>query len=512
MATEHVEIERKFDVATSFALPDLTGVAGVGSVAAPAERRLEAVYFDTPDLRLARARITLRRRTGGPDGGWHLKLPAAGGARRELHAPLGPDTGIPPRVLTRPLTGILRGAPPAPVAELRTHRVVTILQDGGGRVLAEVADDRVTATVPAPGPGEAASVRSWREVEVELVDGEDAVLAKVEDVLVAAGARPSESASKLARALEGPLATGTAPGAGAGSPGKDGARAGDVVLTAVRAQVSALQDADLMLRTDQPDAVHKLRVAGRRLRSIFAAFRSVLDRAATEPLRRELKWLGLQLSEVRDDEVALARLADLVTAQPRELVLGPVAARLRQARIQEATAGTARALDTLTDPRYLRLLDDLHGLLADPPVTATASRGPRSVLRKAVRRAGRRLRRRVDAAKSMDHRQPTALHDVRKAAKRLRYTGEVARPELGRRMKALVGTVEDVQEVLGDRQDTFLTREHCRRLGIAASAAGENAWTYGRLHGLEEAQAERDEREFWTRWPALRAHLAAATR
>lgn len=193
-------------------------------------------------------------------------------------------------------------------------------------------------------------------------------------------------------------------------------------------------------------------------------------------------------------------------------MLGPVAARLGQARIQERTAGTARALDTLADPRYLRLLDDLHALLVHPPFTATAARGARPVLRKAVRRAGRRLRRRVAAATSIDDRPPTALHDVRKAAKRLRYTGEVARPELGRRMKALVGTVEDVQEVLGDRQDTFLTREHCRRLGIAASAAGENAWTYGRLHGLEEAQAERDEREFWTRWPPLRAHLAAATR
>jgi CHAD domain-containing protein len=511
MASEHVEIERKFDVATSFALPDLRGVAGVGSVAAPAEHRLEAVYFDTPDLRLARARITLRRRTGGPDAGWHLKLPSAGGARRELHAPLGPGLGpgTPPRTLTGPVAGILRGAPPAPVAELRTHRVVTALQDGDGRVLAEVADDRVTATVPAAGPGEAAAVRSWREVEVELVDGEDAVLVRVEDVLVAAGARPSESPSKLARALEGQLPAGTTSGQVTGTSGKG---AGDVVLAAVRAQVSALQDADLMLRTDQPDAVHKLRVAGRRLRSIFAAFRSVLDRSATDPLRSELKWLGSQMSEVRDDEVALARLEDLVRAQPVELVLGPVAARLQQARIQEVTAGTARALDTLADPRYLRLLDDLHALLAHPPFTATAARGARPVLRKAVRRAGRRLRRRVAAATSIDDRPPTALHDVRKGAKRLRYTAEVGRTELGQRVKSLVAAVEGVQEVLGDRQDTFLAREHCRRLGIAAAAAGENAWTYGRLHGLEEAQAERDEREFWARWPALRKDIKAATR
>jgi CHAD domain-containing protein len=256
-----------------------------------------------------------------------------------------------------------------------------------------------------------------------------------------------------------------------------------------------------------------MRVAGRRLRSIFAAFRSVLDRAATEPLRDELQWLGQQLSDARDDEVALARLEDLVAAQPEELVLGPVAARLQKTRIQEAGEGTARALDTLADPRYLRLLDHLYGLLSDPPVTDTAARRARPVLRKAVRRTGRRLRRRVAAARgSAGHEQPAALHEVRKAAKRLRHTGEVAAPELGRRVEALVASAEDVQDVLGDRQDTLATRERCRRLGIAAATVGENAWTYGRLHALEEARADQAEREFWAGWPAIRAKIRSATR
>ena len=89
MTTEHVEVERKFEADETFSLPDLTGVGEVAAVGDPEEQSLEATYYDTPDLRLLRSRVTLRRRTGGADAGWHVKLPAAGGARRELHQPVG---------------------------------------------------------------------------------------------------------------------------------------------------------------------------------------------------------------------------------------------------------------------------------------------------------------------------------------------------------------------------------------------------------------------------------------
>src|SRR5436309_14282515 len=59
--TQHLEIERKFDVPPSFVLPDLAGTPGVVGVSGPEQRELEAVYYDTPDLRLARARVTMRR-------------------------------------------------------------------------------------------------------------------------------------------------------------------------------------------------------------------------------------------------------------------------------------------------------------------------------------------------------------------------------------------------------------------------------------------------------------------
>jgi CHAD domain-containing protein len=104
----------------------------------------------------------------------------------------------------------------------------------------------------------------------------------------------------------------------------------------------------------------------------------------------------------------------------------------------------------------------------------------------------------------------TGLHDVRKAAKRLRYTAEVAGPLLGRRTRRVRKWAKRVQETLGERQDTVLTRERCRTLGLAAAAAGENAWSYGRLHALEQARARQAEEAFWRLEPSVAVALRRA--
>jgi CHAD domain-containing protein len=521
VAEEHLEIERKFDVTETFALPDLAGVPGVAEVRPPVEHALEAAYYDTVDLRLARGRVTLRRRTGGTDAGWHVKLPAEAGARRELHSPVGRAAATPPKAVLEPVLGIVRRAPVTQVATLRTRRLVTELVDAEGRVLAEVADDQVTGTALPAGPGEAAVVTVWREVEVELVDGDDAVLADVAEALLEAGALPADAPSKLSRVLADRLAAleGTLlPPAGGEEQGekktkKDGtsaAPAGEVVRAALQLQVRALQDADLMVRTGQPDAVHQVRVACRRLRSLLAAFRPVLDRAHTDPIRAELAQVGTALSPARDGEVALAHLRELLAAQPPELVLGPVAARLQQAAVKEEHDGEAQARRTLGSSAYLQLRDDLDALVAEPPLTDDAARPADEVLREVLARTGHRLRRAVAAAQDSD--DPEAVHAVRKSAKRVRYTAEAAVPVLGRPVAELVGALKGVQDVLGDRQDTFVTRPLCRLLGLQAFAAGENAWTWGRLHALEQARSEQAEQEFWLRWPELRPVLKAATR
>ena len=201
-ADSMIEIERKFAVGADFAVPDLSGVPGVASVTGPRTYHLTAVYWDTPGFRLAAAHITLRRRTGGTDAGWHLKLPA-GTERREVHAPLEAGTDTVPAELAGLVSGVTRDLPLHPIARLQTARTVRHLTDSAGLVLAEVADDQVTGSLPEPdGPAGSWQVSSiWREVEVELDHGTTGLLRDAGQVLLAAGAQPSPAASKLSLLL-----------------------------------------------------------------------------------------------------------------------------------------------------------------------------------------------------------------------------------------------------------------------------------------------------------------------
>jgi inorganic triphosphatase YgiF len=210
-ADDKIEIESKYSVSADFVMPDLAGLPGVASVTPPRTYHLTAVYGDTPDFRLATAHITLRRRTGGTDAGWHLKLPA-GTARREVHAPLEAGTDAVPGRLSDLVSGWAGGRPLRPIARLQTARTVRHLVDASGCVLAEVADDQVTGSLPEPGgaggPGyadgsdDAWRVSStWREIEVELDHGSADLLAAAGKLLLNAGARPSPAASKLSLLL-----------------------------------------------------------------------------------------------------------------------------------------------------------------------------------------------------------------------------------------------------------------------------------------------------------------------
>ena len=111
------EVERKFDADPAMSLPDLTGEAG--SVGEATQSLLDATYFDTADARLARHHITLRRRTGGDDAGWHLKLPAGQDERTEVRLPLGRATRTVPAALVREVRAIVRERPLVPVATAR---------------------------------------------------------------------------------------------------------------------------------------------------------------------------------------------------------------------------------------------------------------------------------------------------------------------------------------------------------------------------------------------------------
>ena len=201
---EQIETERKYDVDAGFVLPDLAGAGGSVSMAPPDVQLLEATYYDTDDLRLITARITLRRRTGGDDAGWHIKLPVGGDTRREVHFPLGPPGRVVPGEIAAEVARWSGGAPLRPVARLETHRTVRRLVSESGEVLAEVADDQVTGSRPDPADPETWRLQdTWGEVEVELKSGTPGLLDEAAAGLAAAGAKPSRSASKLARVLYG---------------------------------------------------------------------------------------------------------------------------------------------------------------------------------------------------------------------------------------------------------------------------------------------------------------------
>ncbi|MEU6864898.1 CYTH and CHAD domain-containing protein [Streptomyces sp. NPDC046876] len=545
MADTKREIERKFEFTTAKAarrgIPDLAGTARIASVADRGTVDLDAVYYDTPDQRLAADGLTLRRRTGGADAGWHLKLPVSPGVRDEIGAPLS-DTV--PRSLAALLRSRVREGGLEPRVRLLSSRRVSHLLDADGTVLAELSTDSVRAEAGQTGEGQAGAgqrgagqagagqaggrpadagqaaavgragagaVATWTEIEVELAEGTDpALLDAVEKTFRKAGIRVSDSPSKLARAL---AETGTAP-APRPAPGPAEDTAGAHVLAYLRLQRDALVAQDPAVRRALPDSVHQMRVASRRIRSAFKTFRKVLDRTATDPLGEELRWLAAELGVDRDQEVLHARIQDHVAGLPRPLLQGPVRGRLRTWHAARRSGSRRRALAALDSKRYLALLDALDALLADPPLRPAADKPARKVLPKAVLRDHDRLARRIAAALDLDPgtERDHALHDARKAAKRARYAAEAATEALGKPAKRQAKAMKAVQTLLGEHQDSVVARDALRDIGLQATAAGDSAFTWGVLYAREEALAATCERELPDVWakacePARRAAL-----
>jgi inorganic triphosphatase YgiF len=201
---DHLETEQKYDADAGFVLPELGNLPELGGrrPADPKRIYLSATYFDTEDLDLIQHKITLRRRVGGQDEGWHLKLPVRKDTRQEVHVPLdeGADGSVPARLAAR-VEDITAGQRLRPVAILDTQRTVVTLPGPSGDALVEVADDLVTAIRFGETDSEP---MTWREIEVEALSpgsGAAAMLETVGKALREAGARPSASGSKLARVL-----------------------------------------------------------------------------------------------------------------------------------------------------------------------------------------------------------------------------------------------------------------------------------------------------------------------
>jgi CHAD domain-containing protein len=473
--SRHLEVERKFEVFESTVSPSFEGLSSVARVERHPAQQLNAVYFDTPAHDLAVRHVTLRRRTGGTDAGWHLKLPAGPDARTEVRRPLGePDNDTVPDELLDVVLAIVRDRPVAPVARISTTRTIDVLYGPDGAAVAEFCDDHVVARAEDDEDSE----QQWREWELELAEGADRdLLDRLTYRLLDAGAAPAGHGSKLARVLE----SGDSDGAEAVAP------SADPVHRAVAEQVEQLVEWDRAVRADVYDSVHQMRVTTRKIRSLLQASEGAFGISDDAWILDELRQLAAVLGVARDAEVLAERYEKGLDELPEELVRGPVRERLVDGAKKHYKAGWRRSLIAMRSQRYFRLLDALEGLVAaEPPPTQPGEEPLDLTIDSAYRRVRKAAKR---AARAASEDRDEALHRIRKGAKRLRYTAAATGAD------KVSGRAKTIQTLLGDHQDSVVSRTHLSHQAETAHAAGEDTFTYGLLYQLEDDLARRSRQQ-----------------
>jgi CHAD domain-containing protein len=421
--------------------------------------------------------------------------------------------------LTAYLVAYLRGAAAAPVVRLETRRTTLPLYGDDGVHLADLADDRVSAHSlgDAAAGGESATgawTQEWREWELELVHGSPDIFPAAAESLAAAGARPAGHSSKLAKALQG---TGDAPvpGPAAKKPRKPRNKGpvSDLLAAYLAAQVNEILAHDPGVRLEEPEAVHDLRSATRRARSALAAYKRLYQAGPVQHLRDELKWLGTVLGGPRDAEVMLARLRGHVAELPADTASDAMKARLEEDLGNRLDTASRKLQNALLSERYFRLLDELEGFLASPPVLAKGAAPARKAARKLVDRAAKRMRREIRKVKRMrkeDH--ETVLHQVRKDAKRLRHVAESVGPVYGKPAAKVAKSAHRLQKILGDFQDGVIARDLMVELAAAPELPETVASGYISLHTRQVQLAAEAEAKFWKKRKKLEKRAQGGVR
>jgi CHAD domain-containing protein len=493
------EVETKFGVHGLFVLPELVDPeAGIVATESRPRLTLRATYVDTPSLRLARDRITVRHRTGEGAPRWTLKLPRtppAEGLQREETSVAGAVASVPGE-LQQLLTGALRGETLRPVAVLRTVRDTVVLLDSAGGVLGEVVDDTVSLLEGRR------VVSRFREIEIERGDADhaDPACRAAGARLLEAGAVAGEQLPKVVRAL-GPKAQQPSdlpapPAVGPRSP------AGDLVLWSLRSGLRRLLAHDIGVRRAEPDAVHQMRVACRRLRSDLRTFADLIDDSRAATLREELAWLADSLGEARDLEVLIERVVKTAGEDPlTALDAGGVAAvgRLLAAQEEAALQATQAALE---QQRYVDLLNLLVQTAAEPTLTELAERPCREVLPGLVGSVWQHLAKRASKLRVDD--PDVSWHKARILAKRARYAAEVAAVALGKPAKVTAAAAAELQEILGEHQDAAVAADRVLALAPLAPRDLSLAITCGRLAERERAHVHQSRRTFGGVWKDAR--------
>lgn len=452
-----------------FVLPELAGTP-------IAPRRFTSTYFDTADLLLASQGITLRRRVQNRKGLWQLKLPR-GVARLEVEEPGGPLH--PPGPILSLLTAALRGSEVTAMATIRTLRTGIVVEEGERRI-AEVVYDRAQVL-----QGGRISNR-FSEIEIELLEGDEADLKSIESALRQAGAWVGDQRPKAFRALN---LTPIKPGAQRRPTTELGQ-----LQTALSEQFAQIVHCDPGTRmgTD-PEFLHQHRVAIRRLRSLLWAAGGLLDPDWSRTLRTELEWIGDQMNPVRDLDVMIPYLkADLLTLEPDEQA--ELAGFIEGLEKEQQAAGI-EMIRALEDARYLSLLQILEEATRSLKV-----RPEGACFRDGAVKAFRRMRKAADSMQ--DPPQDDQMHLVRRLAKKSRYSAEVLREVGGKPVANYLDALKDLQQVLGDLQDAAVAEERIR-LHLQSVEELKAAFALGRMVELQAFKKQRCRRQFPDLWETV---------
>lgn len=502
------EIERKYETSSDRVFPSLSGLPGVAGEPVVDTFQLSALYYDTPDQRLLDTGITLRRREGGDDGGWHLKLPAGADARTEVHLPDSDGAESVPAALTDLLVAVVAEQTLGPIALITTDRQRHTLRDATGSALVEVVSDLVVAAVPGNLDDQDDNV--WREIEVEQVSGESALADEVEERLLAAGMTRSSSPSKLRRAID----SSRRPAEFDTDPSSDPRAA---LAAYLRAHTRALLLADIEQRRGTPEAVHDLRVAARRVRSALQVYgHTVPDDELVSATIDDLRWTGSQLGESRDIEVQRERFAtrvDTVDDVPDRDSVSTLAQTYFETL---ADAAGQLAIDTMSSRRYLELFDTLAILAAEceSTVGAEGRRAARKDADKAIAHLVSKVDSRIHAAMKAHETEARGelLHRARKGVKRLRYAVEVMQPTHPKKVNRALRRYKDLQQLLGDHQDSMVARRHLLGMLDEPGYPSTTGFGLGLLYASEVSTNVAEATKLRTAWKKVRKATRTITK
>jgi CHAD domain-containing protein len=232
----------------------------------------------------------------------------------------------------------------------------------------------------------------------------------------------------------------------------------DPLVMRLRVQVAEFVAREPDARAGAADGVHRMRVAARRIRSCLGSFRPAFAAESVRHLRRELKWIGDILGADRDAEVIIDRIerdiGELASGEPTESLPADVVVQRSQGRGETHEA----LLAALDSSRFGSLLDELAGFATDP-VLARRPRGKKWRVRRLVREIRQVESLVAEADGCTLSERDGVLHEVRKAAKQVRYAAETLVSEFGGRATRVADAFESVQTVLGEHHDAIVTQQ-----------------------------------------------------